>query len=87
MHVLVVGSGVIGTVYGAVLASSGATVDVLDHGPRTAEVAARGLRAYDVACGSSLEAAVRVYPTRTPSHTTSSSSPSPANVSLRHVQR
>jgi ketopantoate reductase len=58
----VVGSGVVGTVYGAVLASSGATVDVLDHGARTAEVAAKGLRAYDVAGGGTLERAVRVVP-------------------------
>jgi 2-dehydropantoate 2-reductase len=62
MNVLVVGSGVIGTVYGAVLASSGANVDVLDHGARTAEVATKGLRAYDVAGGGSLESAVRVVP-------------------------
>jgi ketopantoate reductase len=57
----VVGSGVIGTVYGAVLASSGATVDVLDHGPRTAEVATRGLRAYDVPGGVSVESAVAIH--------------------------
>ena len=40
MKVLVVGTGVIGTVHGAHLAAAGNTVSVLSHGPRTDEVAA-----------------------------------------------
>ena len=51
MKVLVVGAGVIGTVYGAHLAAAGCTVGVLSHGPRTDEVAARGLSARDVLGG------------------------------------
>src|ERR1700683_5009098 len=44
MKVLVVGAGVIGTVYGAHLAAAGSTVWVLSHGRRTDEVAAGGRR-------------------------------------------
>ena len=51
MKVLVVGAGVIGTVYGAHLAAAGNTVSVLTHGPRTDEVAAGGLCARDVLGG------------------------------------
>ena len=40
MKVLIVGAGVIGTVYGAHLAAAGNTVSVLSHGVRTEEVAA-----------------------------------------------
>lgn len=40
MKVLVVGAGVIGTVYGAHLAAARNTVSVLSHGARTDEVAA-----------------------------------------------
>ena len=35
MKVLIVGAGVVGTVYGAHLAAAGSTVQVLSHGPRT----------------------------------------------------
>ena len=48
MRVLIVGAGVIGTVYGAHLAAAGSTVSVLSHGPRTEDVAAGGLSARDV---------------------------------------
>lgn len=48
MEVLVVGAGVIGTVYGAVLADAGHRVSVLRHGPRTDEIAQRGLVAVDL---------------------------------------
>jgi 2-dehydropantoate 2-reductase len=48
MKVLIVGAGVIGTVYGAHLAAAGAAVSVLSHGPRTDEIAAAGLTARDV---------------------------------------
>ena len=39
MKVLIVGAGVIGTVYGAHLAAAGNTVSVLCHRPRTDDVA------------------------------------------------
>jgi 2-dehydropantoate 2-reductase len=51
MKILLIGAGVIGTVYGANLAVAGDTVTVLAHGERTAEVAKIGLRARDVAGG------------------------------------
>jgi choline dehydrogenase-like flavoprotein len=50
-EVLVVGAGVIGTVYGVHLAAAGSTVCVLSHGSRTGEVAAAGLSARDVLGG------------------------------------
>ena len=43
MKVLIVGAGVIGTVYGAPVAAAGNQVSVLSHGRRTGEVAAAGL--------------------------------------------
>lgn len=48
MKILVVGAGVIGTVYGAQLGAAGHAVSVLAHGARTDEVAQQGLRARDV---------------------------------------
>ncbi len=48
MKVLIIGAGVIGTVYGAHLGAAGHAVSVLAHGARTAEVARDGLRARDV---------------------------------------
>ena len=51
MNVLVVGAGVIGTVYGAQLGAAGDTVHVLNHPPRTDGIAARGLAARDVLSG------------------------------------
>jgi 2-dehydropantoate 2-reductase len=48
MKTLVVGAGVIGTVYGAQLGAAGHDVSVLAHGARTVEVAREGLRARDV---------------------------------------
>jgi 2-dehydropantoate 2-reductase len=62
MKVLVVGAGVIGTVYGAHLAAAGNTVSVLSHGPRTDEVAARGLSARDVLGGGRARAQTTVVP-------------------------
>ena len=44
MRVLIVGVGVIGTVYGAHLAATGNQVSALSLGPRTDEVAVRGGR-------------------------------------------
>lgn len=51
MEVLIVGAGVIGTVYGAHLGAGGHAVSVLSHPPRTDDVAAGGLAARDVADG------------------------------------
>jgi len=48
MKVLIIGAGVIGTVYGAHLGAAGHAVSVLAHGERTAEVGRDGLRARDV---------------------------------------
>jgi 2-dehydropantoate 2-reductase len=62
MRVLVVGAGVIGTVYGAHLAVAGSTVCVLSHGSRTGEVAAAGLSARDVLGGGQTAAHTTVVP-------------------------
>jgi 2-dehydropantoate 2-reductase len=62
MRVLVVGAGLIGTVYGAHLAAAGNTVSVLSHGPRTADVAAEGLCARDVLSGGRADAEAAVVP-------------------------
>jgi 2-dehydropantoate 2-reductase len=62
MRVLVVGAGVIGTVYGAQLAAAGSTVWVLSHGPRTDDLAAQGLCAHDVLGGGRAEAETIVVP-------------------------
>jgi 2-dehydropantoate 2-reductase len=48
VKILVVGAGVIGTVFGAQLAAAGHSVSVLAHGGRTDEIAREGLRARDV---------------------------------------
>ena len=62
MRVLVVGAGLIGTVYGAHLAAAGCTVSVLSHGPRTGDVAAGGLCARDVLSGGRADAEAVVVP-------------------------
>ena len=62
MKVLLVGAGVIGTVYGAHLAAAGNTVSVLSHGLRTGEVAAGGLSARDVLGGGVARAETAVVP-------------------------
>jgi len=51
MKVLVVGAGVIGTVYGAQLSDAGHAVDVLAHGARTETVARSGLVVHDLVSG------------------------------------
>jgi choline dehydrogenase-like flavoprotein len=51
---LIVGAGVTGTVYGPHLAAAGNSVCVLSHGPRTDEVAVRGLRAHSMNGGREL---------------------------------
>src|ERR1700722_5845371 len=62
MKVLIVGAGVVGTVYGAHLAAAGNAVSVLRHGPRTDEVTAGGLCAWEVTGGGITEAEVAVAP-------------------------
>jgi 2-dehydropantoate 2-reductase len=59
---LIVGAGVIGTVYGAHVAAAGHQVSVLSHGPRTGEVAAEGMRARDVLGGERIHAGTDVVP-------------------------
>jgi 2-polyprenyl-6-methoxyphenol hydroxylase-like FAD-dependent oxidoreductase len=60
MRVLLVGAGVIGTVYGSHLAADGHQVSVLGHGPRTGEVARDGLAATDLDTGARTAAPVCV---------------------------
>lgn len=60
LRVLVIGAGVIGTVYGAQLAAAGHPVSVLRHGPRTDEVAHLGLVARDVVDHTSQTAPVEL---------------------------
>jgi ketopantoate reductase len=62
MNMLIVGAGVIGTVYGAHVAATGSKVSVLSHGPRTSEVAATGLSARDVRGGRRVDAEADVVP-------------------------
>jgi 2-dehydropantoate 2-reductase len=62
VKVLIVGAGVVGTVYGAHLAVAGNTVSVLSHGLRTGEVAAGGLSARDVVSGDVTCAETAVVP-------------------------
>ena len=51
MHILVVGAGVIGTVYGAHLGAANHRISVLAHGERTAAIAVGGLHVRDIASG------------------------------------
>jgi 2-dehydropantoate 2-reductase len=62
VNILVVGAGVIGTVYGAHLAAAGNKVSVLGHGRRTAEIAAGGLCARDALRAGEIRSAVAVVP-------------------------
>ena len=62
MKMLIVGAGVIGTVYGAHIAAAGNQVSVLSHDRRTGEVAAAGLRARDVLGGGRVDADAEVVP-------------------------
>jgi 2-dehydropantoate 2-reductase len=62
VKMLIVGAGVIGTVYGAHIAAAGNKVSVLSHPPRTDEVAAGGLRARDVLGGGRVDAEADVVP-------------------------
>lgn len=65
MKTLIVGAGVIGTVYGAHLVAAGHKVSVLSHGPRTDEVARAGLSAREVLGGGRADAGVAVVPDAT----------------------
>jgi len=60
MNVLIVGAGVIGTIYGAQLGTAGHGISVLAHGDRTDAIAARGLHARDVTSGVETHAPARV---------------------------
>jgi 2-dehydropantoate 2-reductase len=62
MKMLIVGAGVIGTVYGAHLAAAGNHVSVLSHGRRTDDVAAGGLCARDVLGGGRVDVEAEVVP-------------------------
>ena len=62
VKMLIVGAGVIGTVYGAHIAAAGNDVSVLSHPPRTDDVAAGGLRARDVLSGERVDAEAGVVP-------------------------
>ena len=62
MKMLIVGAGVIGTVYGAHLAAAGHQVSVLSHGPRTDEVATGGMCARDVLGGGRIGLETDVVP-------------------------
>ncbi len=60
VRVLIVGAGVIGTVYGANLAGAGDQVSVLRHGRRTEDIARDGLAATDVFKGTRVRSPVNV---------------------------
>lgn len=60
MRVLVVGAGVIGTVYRAELAAGGHSVSVLAHGQRTEAIEREGPCAVDVLSGARCSARVAV---------------------------
>lgn len=62
MEVLIMGAGVIGTVYGAHLGAAGHTVSVLSHPPRTDDITTHGLAAHDVLDGSRAETPAKVVP-------------------------
>lgn len=63
MEILIVGVGVIGTVYGAHLGAAGHVVHVLSHPPRTDRVSTAGLAARDVVSGHRTETAAQVVST------------------------
>lgn len=65
MQVLIVGAGVIGTVYGAHLGAGGHAVSVLRHPPRTDDIAIHGLATRDVADGRRTETQADVVPDAT----------------------
>ncbi len=60
MKILIVGAGVVGTVYGAHLGAAGHQVKVLSHPPRTDDIQQAGLKAHDVLLGSATDASADV---------------------------
>ncbi len=60
MKILIVGAGLIGTVYGAQLGAAGDDVSALAHGARTDEMAREGLRARDVLADTVIDSPVAV---------------------------
>lgn len=66
MNILLIGAGVIGTVYGAQLAIGGHTVSVYDHGKRTAQIKNSGLIIKDIVTGVRLQESVKVVSDPTP---------------------
>jgi 2-dehydropantoate 2-reductase len=60
MRVLVVGAGVIGTVYGAHLSAAGHAISVLSRPPRAHQLARDGMTVHDVLGGGRANARVRV---------------------------
>ncbi len=60
MQILIIGAGVIGTVYGAHLGAAGHAVSVLAHGDRTESIANGGLVALDVTNGAYTRSPARV---------------------------
>lgn len=62
MEILIVGAGVIGTVYGAHLGAAGHAVSVLSHPTRTDDIAVHGLAVRDVADGRRANARAHVVP-------------------------
>jgi 2-dehydropantoate 2-reductase len=60
MKVLIIGAGVIGTVYGAHLGAAGHAVHVLSHPPRTDDIAIGGLAAREILDDSRAESAASV---------------------------
>ena len=73
MKMLIVGAGVIGTVYGVHVAAAGHQVSVLSHGPRTGEVAEGGMRARDVLSAERTDVRPAVVPDAAGTTTSSSS--------------
>lgn len=65
MRVLIVGAGVIGTVYGAHLGAGGHAVSVLSYPPGTDRIAANGLIARDVRTGRRTQTQAEVVPDAT----------------------
>ena len=72
MKVLLVGAGVIGTVYGAHFAADGHAVSVVVNGKRTAKVATRGLVVLDALDGDQFSSPVTVACHASRGHKTSS---------------
>jgi 2-dehydropantoate 2-reductase len=62
MRILIIGAGVVGTVYGSQLGVAGNAISVLEHGTRTEVIAATGLLARDVSDGTETCAPAEVIP-------------------------